>query len=135
MCYNGGMAERKTCPLEDDECIVFSQWLTLNKIPHSHIGNESRSSSKNAMIRGAKLKRMGQSRGVWDYEIYIPFKGVTGTVDCYELAKVEMKRKVGGRTSPEQRAWGRIYEKAGIPCKVCKGADEAIEFVKSLMQS
>lgn len=78
---------------------------------------------------------MGQSRGVWDYEIYIPFKGVTGTVDCYEIVKVEMKRKFGGQTSSEQRAWQRIYEKAGIPCKVCKGADEAIEFVKSLMQS
>lgn len=127
------MTERKTCPLEDDECIVFSQWLSLNNIPHSHIGNESRSSSKNAMIRGAKLKRMGQSRGVWDYEIYIPFKGITGTVDCYEVAKIEMKRQFGGKTSPEQKAWGRIYEKAGIPCKICKGADEAIDFVKSLM--
>ena len=120
-------------PLEDDECIKFSQWLSYNKIPHCHIANESRSGSRNAMIRGAKLKRMGQSRGVWDYEVYLPIKGVTGTIDCYELVKIEMKRIKGGTVSTEQKIWGRIYEKAGITCKICKGADEAIDFIKSLM--
>lgn len=122
-------------PLEDVECIRFSNWLTANKIPHCHIANESRSSSRSAMIRGAKLKRMGQSKGVWDYEIYIPYKGVNGTVDCYEIAKVEMKRRKGGVVSPEQKAWGKIYEKAGIDCKICKGADEAIDFIKSLINN
>ena len=120
-------------PLEDDECIVFSQWLTLNKIPHCHIANESRSGSRSAMIRGAKLKRMGQSKGVWDYEIYIPIKGITGCVDCYEICKVEMKRIKGGVVSPEQKSWQKIYEKAGINCKVCYGAKDAIDYVKSLM--
>lgn len=121
------------CPLEDDECVIFSSWLNYNNIPHAHIANESRSSSRNALIRGAKLKKMGQSRGVWDYEVYIPIKGVTGKVDCYELVKIEMKRKKGGTVSPEQKAWGKVYELAGINCKVCKGADEAIDFVKSFM--
>ena len=123
------------CPLEDDECIRFSNWLALNKIPHCHIANESRSGSRSAMIRGAKLKRMGQSRGVWDYEVYVPIKGITGTVDCYELVKIEMKRKKGGVVSPEQKVWGKIYEKAGITCKICKGADEAIDFVKSMIHN
>ena len=120
-------------PLEDVECIRFSNWLSVHKIPHCHIANESRSGSRSAMIRGAKLKRMGQSKGVWDYEVYIPRKGITGTVDCYEIAKVEMKRRKGGVVSPEQKAWGKVYEKAGIACKVCKGCDEAIDFIKSLM--
>lgn len=125
----------KTCPLEDYECIRFSQWMAYNKIPHCHIANESRSSSRSAMIRGAKLKKMGQSRGVWDYEIYIPRKGITGAVDCYEIAKVEMKRKFGGVVSQEQKQWQKIYEMAGIPCKICKGADEAIDFIKSLVNN
>lgn len=120
-------------PLEDVECIRFSNWLSVHKIPHCHIANESRSGSRSAMIRGAKLKRMGQSKGVWDYEVYIPRKGITGTVDCYEIAKVEMKRRKGGVVSPEQKAWGKVYEKAGIACKICKGCDEAIDFIKSLM--
>lgn len=122
-----------TIPIEDDECIDFADWLRDNNIPHAHIANESRSSSKNAIIRGAKLKKMGQSKGVWDYEIYIPIKGITGAVDCYQQVKIEMKRKKGSTVSPEQKEWGKIYELAGIPCKICKGADEAIEFVKNLM--
>ena len=127
------MAESKIVPLEDDECIAFTYWLRMNNIPAAHIANESRSSSKNALIRGAKLKRMGQSKGVWDYEVFVPIKGITGAVDCYQQVKVEMKRQKGGTVSPEQKQWGKIYELAGIPCKVCKGADEAIEFVKSFM--
>lgn len=82
------------------------------------------------MIRGAKLKRMGQSAGVWDYEIYVPIFGVTHEIDDYQLIKLEMKRQFGGTVSPEQKKWQKIYETAGIPCKVCKGAKDAIEFVK-----
>lgn len=121
-------------PLEDDECIAFSQWLNLNFIPHAHIANESRSGSKNAMIRGAKLKKMGQSRGVWDYELYIPIRGIDNTIDCYQQVKIEMKRRKGGTVSDEQKEWGKIYELAGIPCKICKGADEAIKFVKKYLR-
>lgn len=120
-------------PLEDDECIRFANWLRVNNIPHAHIANESRSGSRSAMIRGAKLKRMGQSRGVWDYEIFVPVYGVSKTVDDYQLLKIEMKRKKGGTLSPEQIEWGKIYKTAGIPHKVCKGAEEAIEFVQSFL--
>lgn len=81
------------------------------------------------MIRGAKLKRMGQSAGVWDYEVFVPIAGITGEIDDYQLLKIEMKRKYGGTVSPEQKQWQKVYETAGIPCKVCKGAKEAIEFV------
>ena len=120
-------------PLEDDECIKFHRWLVLRNIPHAHIANESRSSSRSAMIRGAKLKRMGQSAGVWDYEIFVPVYGIDKTIDDYQLLKIEMKRRQGGTVSPEQKAWGKIYETAGIPNKICKGADEAIEFVEQFV--
>lgn len=120
-------------PTEYEECVAFVEWLRLNGIPHHHCASESQSGSKNAMIRGAKLKRIGQSRGVFDYDIFVPIKGITGEVDCYELIKIEMKRKKGGSVSKEQKEWQKIYEMAGIPCKVCKGADEAIEFVQQHM--
>lgn len=85
------------------------------------------------MIRGAKLKRMGQSAGVWDYEIYVPIFGVTGEIDDYQLIKIEMKRRYGGTVSPEQKKWQKVYETAGIPNKICKGAKEAIAFVEQFM--
>lgn len=134
MRYCENMVVKDFNPLEDDECIAFSDWLKANNIPHAHIANESRSNSKNAMIRGAKLKKMGQSRGVWDYEVFIPIKGVTGRIDCYELVKIEMKRRKGGTVSVEQKQWGKIYELAGLNCKICKGADEAIAFVKKFLE-
>lgn len=121
-------------PLEADECVAFSNWLKINNIPHTHCANESNSGSKSALIRGAKLKRMGQSRGVWDYEVYVPIKGIEGNVDCYQQLKIEMKRRHKGTVSAEQKAWGKIYELAGIPCKICKGSDEAINFVKNYLQ-
>lgn len=124
----------KQCPLEDDECIAFADWLRINNVPSAHIANESRSSSKSAMIRGSKLKRMGQSRGVWDYEVWVPQRSlIDGSVDDYQLLKIEMKRRSGGTVSPEQKEWQKIYEMAGVPCKICHGAEEAIDFVKEFM--
>lgn len=113
---------------EEQECFIFVEWLRYNNIKAAHISNESRSSSRAAMIRGAKLKRMGQSKGYWDYAVYVPQKdGKT------KLIMIEMKRAKGGSVSEEQKEWGKVYESAGIPCKICKGADEAIEFVKSFL--
>ena len=122
----------KKVPLEDHECIKFAAWLAKRQIPATHIPNESRSSKRDAAIRARKLKTMGVSRGVWDYEVYVPIYDVDGDLAEYQLLKIEMKRQRGGGStvSKEQKYWGKIYELAGIPCKICYGADEAIEFVK-----
>ena len=120
------MVREQKCPLEDEECRVFAMWLKIMKVPFAHIANESRSHGRNAVIRGAKLKVMGQSRGYWDYDVFVP-KG-----DGFKLIKIEMKRQKGGTVSPEQKEWGKVYEKAGIPCKICRGAEEAMDFVKEI---
>lgn len=122
----------KIVPLEDDEAIALADYLRATKIPFCHVANESRGNTKAAMIRGAKLKKMGQMRGVWDYEIFIPAKGITGRVDAYQEIRIELKRQKGGTVSPEQKEWGKVYEKAGIPCRVCKGAEEAIKFINEV---
>lgn len=122
-------------PKEDEECFAFSDWLKLNNIPHTHVANESGSNSQEAKRRGAKLKRMGLSSGVWDYDIFVPIKGIDNTVDCYQELRVEMKKRHGGVVSPEQKEWGKIYELTGTPCKVCKGADEAIKFVNGYLKN
>jgi hypothetical protein len=43
---------------------------------------------------------------------------------------VEMKRRVGGKTSPHQKEWVSQLTLRGIPVKVCRGFDEAVSFVK-----
>ena len=121
-------------PTEDEEAKMFHKYLELKNIPHCHIANESNGGTQYARIRGAKMKAMGQSKGVWDYEVFLPIKGITGTVDTYQEVRVELKRQKGGAVSSEQKAWGRIYEKAGIPCRVCKGANEAIKFIEEIKE-
>ena len=121
-------------PLEDEEAKVFAAWLAMVRIPATHIANEIGGSSKAAKMRAIKAKRMGQSAGVWDYEIFIPVTNMDGEIDAYQEIRVELKRKKGGTVSEAQKQWGKIYEMAGINCKVCKGADEAIEFVNKFIR-
>lgn len=121
-------------PLEDDEAMVFADWLKGQGIPHTHIANEMGGSTKTAKLRAIKAKRMGQTAGVWDYEIFIPIKNVFDEIDAYQEVRVELKRTKGSTTSPAQKEWGKIYELAGIPCAICKGAEKAIEFVQSVIK-
>lgn len=114
-------------PLEDQEAEAFHRWLLIRGIPHTHIANES-GRGRQAMLRTAKLKRQGQSKGVWDYEIFVP--QADGSL---KEIRIELKRRKGGVVSPEQKFWGEIYEKAGIPHKICRGWDEAREFTEKFM--
>lgn len=129
---------KKTVPIEDVECFDFVDWLNkfAPDVVYAHVANESRSSKKDAAIRGRKLQRMGQKRGVWDYELFIPIYDIDGEIGEYQEIRIEMKRKRGGgsTTSKEQKNWQKIYDAAGIPNKICYGADEAIAFVKQFAQ-
>lgn len=128
------ISKRPGVPLEDEEAIVFADWLRAMHIPSTHVANEIGGSSKAAKVRALKAKRMGQTAGVWDYEIFIPVKSlINGEVDAYQEVRVELKRTKGSTTSPAQKKWGEIYELAGIPCAICKGAEKAIEFVQSVI--
>ena len=43
---------------------------------------------------------------------------------------IEVKRPVGGRVSPEQKAWIGAFNKAGGAAAVCRSVPEAIQFAK-----
>ena len=118
-----------TCPSEYDECVVFHQWLVAKRYKHAHISNESQSGGTNALIRGAKLKRIGQSKGFPDYIIICHQKGHP---DYLDIVAVEMKRQHGGTLSDEQAGWLSALDEAGIWTGVCNGADVAIAFVEAV---
>lgn len=122
--------KNNTTPLEDDEAIAFADWLRANHIPATHIANEIGGSTRTAKLRAIKAKRMGQTAGVWDYEVFVPVYDIDNEVCAYQEIRIELKRQKGSTTSAAQRKWQDIYELAGIPCKVCKGAEEAIKFVR-----
>lgn len=121
-------------PLEDDEAVVFADWLRAMQIPHTHIANEIGGSTRVAKVRALKAKRMGQTAGVWDYEIFLPIKNIDGDIDAYQEIRIELKRAKGGTVSEAQKKWGEIYQLSGIPCAVCKGAEKAIEFVENYLK-
>jgi len=144
-------------PTEDIECQSFHAWLDVMQLPHTHIGNES-GRGRTAMLRTAKLKKLGQSKGFPDYLIVLPttredilrnFRHMVikdGSI-CfddygrlnemyfhYRLDVIEMKRKKGGKLSPEQKAWLEILNAAGVESVVCKGFDEAKKFIEERIQ-
>ena len=109
---------------EYQECQVFHRWLELNRIKHTHIGNESQIGGRQGVIRGAQLKRIGQSKGFPDYLIIVNDK----------LIAIEMKRQKGGHTSPEQKDWLEALTDCGVKCFICRGATQAIDTVQSLLK-
>ena len=130
----GGKSVSSKVPLEDEEAVAFADWLRARQFPHTHVANEIGGSSKAAKMRSIKAKKMGQTAGVWDYEIFIPIINKDKVVTAYQEVRIELKRRKGGRTTAEQRKWGGVYAAAGIPCAVCKGAEEAIRFVLAIEQ-
>lgn len=121
-------------PLEEDEQIAFVQWCHLNRIIVHHSGNEIGGSTQAMKARAIKMKKMGTSKGFPDLLVFIPIVGTTGDPDAYQPLAIEMKRKKGSTTSTEQKEWLRVLEMAGIPGSICKGADEAIAFVKNTIK-
>lgn len=119
-------------PLEEDEQIAFVQWCRLHRILVHHSGNELGGSTPALKRRGVKMKRLGTSKGFPDLLVFIPIYGATGEVDCYQMCVIEMKRKKGGRVTKEQKEWLDVLAMCGIPCRVCKGAGEAIEFIETI---
>jgi hypothetical protein len=117
-------------PLEEDEQIAFVQWCRLNHILVHHSGNELGGSTAAIKARGVKMKKMGTSKGFPDLLVFIPVYGTTGDVDCYQMCAIEMKRKKGSTTSKEQKEWLEVLRASGVVSAVCKGADEAINFVE-----
>lgn len=66
----------------------------------------------------ARLKAEGVKPGVPDLFLAYPSNGMSGLF-------VEMKRRTGGRLSPEQQAWRERLTMHGYRVRVCKGWEEA----------
>ena len=113
----------QTVPTEYQECQVFHQWLELNHIRHTHIGNESQIGGRAGIIRGAKLKAIGQSKGFPDYLVL-----VNG-----QLVAIEMKRQKGGHVEAEQAEWLEALEACGVKTFICRGAEGAIKTVEKFL--
>lgn len=105
-------------PLEDEEQKIVVEYCDLRGYPRFRVPNETYTKSWKQKTKNATL---GVSAGVPDLFILV----------SDQLIFVEMKRTAGSSTSTAQKAWIAKLNNAGIPGKVCKGANEAIEFIEA----
>lgn len=120
-------------PKEEDEQIAFVSWCKLNNIICHHCANEIGGSTRALKLRAIKAKKMGTSKGFPDLLVFVPIKGINHRIDAWQMLAIEMKRKKHSSTSKEQKEWLRMLELSGIPSRVCKGAEEAVAFVREYM--
>lgn len=67
-----------------------------------------------------ELKAEGVRKGVPDLFLAYPHNGYSGLF-------IEMKKRYGGRVSPEQKAYIEALRGKGYKVEVCKGCDDAYQ--------
>ena len=129
------MATKATPPTEQQEQEAFVAWCRLQGYKLHHSPNEVGGNSNQMKLRAIKMKKMGTSKGFPDLLVFVPIYGRDlDEPDAYQPMAIEMKRKKGSSISVEQRAWGEILKKAGVPFRICYGCDDAIKFVEQVIK-
>ena len=111
--------------IEKDEQIALFDWASYRTDLQLmfHIANEGRRSVQHTQA----LLRQGMKPGVPD--IMLPVAR-----GRYHGLFIEMKRRIGGRVSPEQRAWQKALLEEGYCAVVCKGFEDAKETIDWYMR-
>lgn len=115
-------------PTEDQEQITLMSWAHRVKFKDGrlsdylfHIPNGG---SRN-IIEATKLKKMGVKAGVPDLQLIVPNGQAHGLW-------IELKAQKG-KLQPSQQIMIQRLEAQGYLCKVCFGADEAINEIKKYL--
>lgn len=115
---------KPTIPTEEEEQVTFVNWLEVRGIKFTAIPNSTYTTS---WAQKAKNKRTGLRAGLPDLLLVIPDK-------C--LLFVEMKRQKKYTVSPHQKEWIEVLNTIpNVECRVCKGCQEAIDFVKEIQKA
>lgn len=111
-------------PYEHDEQVMLFEWveMTAAKYPHLAFCYSNTNGGKRHPSTARKLKESGAKAGIPD--IFFPYP-----VDNYHGLWIELKRKKGGRVSPEQRFWINYLKEQNYSVHVCKGHEQAIDTI------
>ena len=117
-------------PSEAQEQQALIQWWRLAHGKYGvgehlllHVANEGTGSA----VRGRIQKRMGLRAGCPDLFLAVP---------CGEFSGLwlEMKRRDGGRVSPEQADFLLSLKTMGYAAEVCRGAEKAIQAIDKYLR-
>ena len=108
-------------PTEAQEQKAVVAYCKYNQLPCFRVPNETYTTSWKQKMNN---KQLGVSKGIPDLFVIVN----------NQLIAIEMKRIKGSVTSPEQLEWLRLLNMANIPAKVCKGSQEAIDYIESFIK-
>lgn len=116
-------------PSEHQEQVAFMQWVKLHerRFPQLKLLHAIPNGGARNAATGAMLKAEGVKKGVPD----ICFPCPAGP---YPGMYIEMKRKKGGRLSPEQKEYISMLLDEGWLVHVCHGADSAIAVMEEYLR-
>ena len=109
-------------PREKQEQDALAAWLDAKRILFYAIPN----GEKRDVVTAVNLKRGGVKKGVPDLCLPIPTSRHHGLY-------LELKRRDGGVTSPEQKIWIARLNENGYLAIVCKGWDVAREVIEQYL--
>lgn len=108
---------------EDREQMNFVEWLESKGYKYTSVPNSTFTRSWKQKTKNALL---GLNAGFPDLVVIAEGK----------FMAIELKRAEGGNMGTKaQREWVAALNEVAIPTKICKGCEEAIEFVKHVINS
>ena len=116
---------REYVPTEAEEQEAVIEWAKAMeaRVPELELLHHIPNGGRRSKAEAGRFKAQGVKAGVPDLSLPVP-RG------RYHGLYVEMKRKRGGRISPEQEWWIERLQKQGYFVDVCFGADEAIRRIE-----
>tara|TARA_Y100000310_G_C20321529_1_gene640949 strand:- start:118 stop:594 length:477 start_codon:yes stop_codon:yes gene_type:complete len=109
-------------PLEATEQCKLASYLDRLNVLWNHCPNERKTSP----IQGARMNRQGRKKGYPDAMVY------DLAPENNRPTAIELKRRKGGRLTPEQREWLKRLQALNWNCYVAHGADDAITYLRKL---
>lgn len=120
--------QKQLVPTEHQEARTLVDWLSMKGLKFSKIAQDTWTPSFTQRMR---QKIEGIHKGIPDYLVVLP-----PHKDCAmsNLLFIELKRTKRGIVSPEQKEWIETLNNClGVEARICKGADEAIEFIEQFL--
>lgn len=114
---------------EYQECRTYWEWSQLNPLIKNHLVHHV-NEGKRSIVTGHRLKIIGMSKGLPDYQLFIPNLKYHGLL-------IEMKSKCqkGKKQKKEQTEWIDRLIINGYFATFAFGADEAIKITTDYLQN